>query len=359
MNFNGTYLLSLSDVSNANQTDQDEQLVYIFINLVGNLYLMPCINVLGIVFNIVCIVLLSSKRFKGNVYRYLVLKSACELIIVSIASLAPLVLCKTCSTYNCLFTQLLRLYGLVYINAAFANASVLSEIALAYDRLTIFKAKLPKAHFKRCTLLILLASALIFAPYLFSSRIVQINQTTFNVTSTRFGRSQFFIYYKILVNFVRPILCLTLLVTVNWHVLAEYKRYKLRRANLIRTRNASNSNNFSSTSTSNYMIGNNIISKKKPFDSRSLRDDVEKKLAFAIFSCCIIYAFNRLLSSISSLYIQLSELNNFKWLFGETIIMFSARMVNSIVFSFNLFILAIFDKSFRLHLKNFFKTCAK
>jgi hypothetical protein len=113
--------------------------IALFINTIGYIYIATSFNVVGFFLNIFCLIILINKTLKGDIYKYFILKTSTELGRVFLGTLFPLAFCTSCPSFPTFAVQLIRAYGFNYAASLFSTMSILSEIALTYDRLTIFK----------------------------------------------------------------------------------------------------------------------------------------------------------------------------------------------------------------------------
>jgi hypothetical protein len=395
MSFNNSSVATTSRGSSS-QIDPVRATINFYVNIVGYVYLVPFICICGVGLNLMCLRVLCSKELKGNIYKYFILKTISELILVVCGALLPISSCTNCATFQTLAPAIYRGYIFSFVVGACFNISNMCEIALSYDRLIIFKQKskwFPKIGPRRIIAFILLFSLLLLMPYIFTTRIVELanNPGKFGLELTPFGRSMFMKVYGQVIA-LRALIFFIALLWLNTALLFEYKKYSLNRVNIISTaytktqtqmplnksniKIAANSTSNVNTKQSNEALSDNHSSmlnsslkqmsavggdaseKKKQKTTTMKKEDSEKRLAYSIMCCCAIYGFNRLSLTMASMIGEIemmsssfTSFSNFYQIFG-----FSSRSLAYLVFSLNLFILALFNKAFKTHLSKTIQT---
>jgi hypothetical protein len=260
-------------------------------------------------------------------------------------------------------------YVFQFVNSVVFTISMLCEIALTYDRLTIFKQNSKyymKMKFKYSFLAILIYSVLIMIPRLFSQTVEKVPIPFVDIyypKTTTFGSSWFYKYYLVAINLQSSIFWMSILLILNLMVLIEFRNYKKQRTLIIGTvryltdtsrnkRNFTTNEALTITTREKKNDSNGINNELNVSKDSKMKEDSEKMLAFSILCCCSIYAFNRTLLSIGDICTQIDSLNNVTDRPFTTIINYFARLICYLVFAMNLFILMLFNKGFKHHLKN-------
>jgi hypothetical protein len=368
--FNNTTLLSLNTTRLEFRPAINPiwSFINLYVNTIGYLYLIPIISVFGVFLNILCIALLCSKSLKGDIYKYLMLKTVSELIIVILGAMLPYSNCINCLSFQTLGAQIYRLYGISIINSMAFTVSMLSELAISYDRLIIFKkysSCLPKIKFKYACVGILTISVGIYVPFLFGSIVARIDNQPdrWQVINTTFGRSSASLYYSLIVSILRTIVLLILFCIVNLLVLVEYRKYKIKRALILAKTTITQKSNFEISKLNKFENDNNSISnvnsvaqkRANANASKSMANsDSENTLTYTILLCCLIYSINKTLIAMAGFFSYL-DLIIFNTLTPSTLIItFFCRLISYFIFSSNIFILGLFNKTFKLHIKAIF-----
>jgi hypothetical protein len=346
-----------------------------YLNQIGSLYLTPFVNCCGIILNLICILFLISKELKGNIYKYFIVKTISELLICVLSILFTLSRCATCAfsqTYAGVFYRAIifpYLIGITY------NISNLTEIAMTYDRLTILKHNsewFPKVDFKYMTLAIVTYNCLIYVPNLLAVRVSEptVNSSRIDMTVTALGQTSAYNYYSIVIRMM-SLPYFIILLLFNIFLLIEYRKYNRNRATIIGTLNnksfmqpienlqLENKSTLESTqrlesrAKSTFLETNNIKNSNKAENKirkASTKENSEKMLAYSLLCCCLIYGINRLLNCTVSLINEIDSANQMSNSNHYRIFNFFGRFIAYIIFSSNLFCLALFNKAFKTHM---------
>jgi hypothetical protein len=372
MSFNNSSAETPSNVGFFFQIDPETLRVNMYVSLIGYIYMAPIVCVCGFVLNIVCMVVLcTGKELKGNIYKYFIVKTASELVVVTCGALWPISFCTSCVTSQTFVSNFYRAYIFTFLVGSCFNLSSMCEIALTYDRMLIFKQRrrfLPKLSFWPTATFSFAFSALLFAPYIFYMRVLEIPNSPgkYMVDWSEIGRTTFYTYYGHFAALISVILFIILLL-LNIIVLIEYRKYALKRASLVLANKSNARLKSSSKEPSRTQISNVTLtasananrlsnSSAATRESRMLmKEDSEKRLAYSIMCCCAIYGFYRLLLATAAIIseIELISQGSAKFfLFSSftTIFTFASRFIAYFIFSANLFILALFNNAFKEHL---------
>jgi hypothetical protein len=378
MSFNNSTI----GIPNNKQVDPVAVQINFYVNLIGYIYMVPMVCICGFVLNIICLAVLCQKELKGNIYKYFIVKTISELVLVVCGAILPMSFCINCATFQTLAPAIYRGYIFTFVVASCFSISNMCEIALTYDRLIIFKQKsswLPKVSFRNSAVLITTVSMILYAPYLFYLRIVELpnNPGKYTLTWSEFGYTWFYKFYGQFVA-LYSILLFLILLFLNVFVLIEYKKYTTnrmeilgsvsRRADSMRKKTSIiltvnlNEDYLNEAQTSIAKINQKhrattiSISKRKS-QAIEKKEDTEKRLTYSILCCCVIYGFNRLTLALSSIIqeIELIDRNFVGFSSFSIIFAFLSRFLAYVVFSVNLFILALFNKAFKDHLIKLFK----
>jgi hypothetical protein len=362
------------NTTNSNLSISNSNQISLFINTIGNIYIIPSICVIGFVLNITCLILLTDKSLKGNIYKYFILKTLSELIRVILGSMFPIVFCNNCATFQTQFSQVFRVYIISYGASVMSTISILSEIALTYDRLVIFKIKkkyFPHLKYKPACTAILLIGIFLFFHLLFVNRVVEIpNQPgRFRTISTEFGSTSLANYLTIIITCIQSFGGFFALISLNISLLIEFQKYKKSRQHIIgrfnknlieKTKPTLDDQNLNINAHSKMNIikmeelgsCSTTMTTTAKSAANTNKEHSEKMLAYSILMCCSIYGINRLANCLSIFLNQYSNLLGIGLSPLFSLIIYICRLINFLIYSCNLLILALFNRKFRSHLKS-------
>jgi hypothetical protein len=335
-------------------------------SIITNLYLTPIISVFGVLFNVICLVVLFNPKLKGVTYKYLAYKTVGHLISLCMTALSPMANCSMCPISQTIPVLIYRIYFLRYLTNTLFTSSALVEMALAYDRLLIFKSK--NKFFSRIAFRYFLAFAIAFSvsinlPFMFASVIELVPNTTnrYRLINSSFGNSSFYRLYLILSNLLQSLVTLLVLIGLNTLVIIEFNQYIRNRSRLknVPKRQETRLNNVEESSlawsvATNYNTQINSTNAATNVSRPKRKVSSEKRFTIMILVASCLYAFTRLLSLINTSSNQIHQLigitsNPFNTHFS--VIDFS---MSNAYFGSNFFIYYIFNKSFRRRFKNIF-----
>jgi hypothetical protein len=368
MNNSAIFNLSNTTVRAQPAVDPLRSFINLYINTIGYLYIIPAINVAGVFLNIVCIILLCSKSLKGDIYKYLLLKTVCELLIVILGAMLPYGNCVNCLSFQTLGAQIYRAYGVNILNSILFAVSMLTELGISYDRLVIFKkyaSCLPKIPVKYAFVGIFSISIGIFVPFIFSNSIVEIEQQTnrWRVMMTAFGRSIVFNIYSIIISLFASILLMILFCFINLQLLIQYKRYQYKRLAMLGKSSVNlrttNNNSIYSIDRVKTFTNNSVFSMKEELNNKSgkstEKEGTNSKLTYSILLCCFVYSINKICIGLAALLILLDVLLRTPSSPSTIIVAFFLRLISYMIFSANLFILILFNTRFRHHTNTYYR----
>jgi hypothetical protein len=363
MSSNSSNLINLQ-VSINRQSSNTSANVLLLINRLGNAYLIPSICFVGFILNIICFCILYSKKLKSNIYNYFLLKTFIETIKVLLGMFSLIVYCENCFFSGTFFLQVFRLICYSYVSFSVSTMSTLTEIALTYDRLSIFKKDskyLPKIPFKYSCMIIILTSFISILHLPFTFRIARTStsnsSSTFTLTRTEIGSSALMQYYIIGLNLILNIGLFIVFLVLNLILLYEFKIY-MRSHSRLTAKPSESIRKRSCTLYSKRLATFNKQTQSINVNSTSFKikkisnDDSEKSLVSSVLSCCFIYGVNRVLNWSGILISYLPALLGIGAIPWLVITSFFCRLIGVIVFSSNFILLALLNKEFKSQLKS-------
>ena len=145
---------------------------------------IPILHLIGFICNIICVkIFYSEKKFKNNIYRYLIAKSIISALVTSILSFAPFTQCfSICERWlNAYFIKFYKKYAAAYLVRSLDMISTLLSVSIVIDRYLCFigiKFKREKLIFTYLLIAYTCFSFLLFMPNTLFSDIIKQNKTT-------------------------------------------------------------------------------------------------------------------------------------------------------------------------------------
>jgi hypothetical protein len=227
-----------------NQTDQDYQLI--------SKYFLPIISLLGFLFNLICILvfkqIISNKNVKYNIlYKYLLIASISNSITMLIDTLYwPMIQFAN----NEYITQVIHLYGFIYLTDVLETFSSMIDIIIAIDRYATISRNfliLKKINYKIISLFLLFVTFIYYIPFLLKKKIafkrisiLNINNSCnysiiyYETVPSEFGSSKFGIFFIFFQMLISEILVLVIMIGINVqlaiYILKKSKEIKLKRS---------------------------------------------------------------------------------------------------------------------------------
>jgi hypothetical protein len=194
-------------------------------NDVFYVYIAPTIGLIGLLFEIVCFIVLSNKEFNGTIFKYLKYQVIFEAIDLLIGVLRPIHDCKTCSISKTYYSQIHFLITAVYLASVCELSALLCQIASVYHCLklisinkqfTFSKSFLIKYSHRIIVVLIFFYSAILFSYQLIQYQII-FNEDSNSyelVDSSYFDLSLWLVCESISFG-IRDLFCLIILISFN------------------------------------------------------------------------------------------------------------------------------------------------
>lgn len=290
-------------------------------NLYDNLSI-PLTSI-GFILNLLCsIAFFLSKELQTNIFRYLLIKSLCD-TTVYMRDLIHYVSTKCgdeCFLNSSFVICLLRFTFYYYFGRSLILISMFCDIAASFNRLRVLANKFK--HFDRVPfwlkIMIMFSYSFLFYSYLYTGHftcekyVSKSNKTYYSYLNKTFRETQHEIILETIHSFVRDILCLIILATINIITLVLMKR---------------------SLKKKRYIANES---------EKSKAEKVERKLTYMVFVTSLIYILAHCPLFIHFIPIELPRgkcLNNVIW-----ILFYLSNLFNFFIYL-----------SFNRHFKNFFK----
>jgi hypothetical protein len=218
------------------------QLQIPLITLVGHIYIISILSIVGLLFNLLCFFVLASSRFKGDSYKYLVMKTLVHMAIQLFSTANSMYNCVTCQFAQTLAVQLYRYVFQAFVGPAANTCGALVEMALTYDRLRAFdhrgsKAKISSSFvpFKLGSFAILALTVVLNAPYLmaFTVKPLDANRTIYAYAPTPLVFAVWFRVYVIVLNVLQSLVSFVALLVMNGLLLSRFKGFMRRKKGLV------------------------------------------------------------------------------------------------------------------------------
>lgn len=353
--------------------------MYNAITDIGYVAIIPTVSVLGLIFNLISVVILSNKSFKETMYKFLLANSIIDSIYLFVISFLPIARCiDICSLSSKFLPKFYELYGFLFMTHVLSTASSLTSVSVAYDRFFSL-SKINRCKWKFNVKLVLLFyfcfSFLNQLPTILSFKLskdvtnysnshfhydeANANKTHFHITLTKFGESR---EAKLLIIILQVNINLTpttLVIIANILLLLKLRRQAFRQKQLQRKmffsrQNASDiqmiSFNFNGSSDSQSDFENdrnNIFSKRN--------SKIERNLTSMIVIMSMIYVFGRFANTISATLFLF--FNRHAGLIRLLILL--CNVVEFSTYGMNLFVFYAFDKNFSRILNKHFDRLLK
>jgi hypothetical protein len=328
--------------------------------LITYVYLIPIIACIGFILNLICFVVLFHPKLMANAYKYLIFKTIAHLTTLALTCLSPLIYCSSCQISTSFGAQIIRIYFLIFLNNSSYTLSGLIEIALAYNRIALFRKSSKwsiNISLNSLLAIFLVASFIINLPNLFANVIINRQPGVYLTIKNEFGISTWFKIYTISLNFIHTFLAFVILVVLNSLVVFEFKKYMYRRNNLIKLINVTKSKMKSQARNSEYSQSALAkIEKARKKEKNSHKRIKKAELNFTVMTCfcSMFFTISRFALMIFAITSQIFpfDLNNVG-LFNTyfSVIVYSFQLI---YFSSSFFIYLTFNKKFRHCFKTIF-----
>jgi hypothetical protein len=204
-------------------------------------YMLPSINGISFLFNLLILIIMLATKLKSKCYTYLKIKQAIIIIIGLILVFNTSTSCAYCSdkTSDSLMSLIYKIYffRITLEISAFFLCTI--EIKLTYDRFMILKNEtnwITVAKNRNILPIFLAVSILAYSPEFFVYTIhrVETNSTIYyKLTLTEFGASIYYNFYYMVVSVVLIILSIPVYMFLILLVVKKYREFIRRRTSLL------------------------------------------------------------------------------------------------------------------------------
>ena len=227
---------------------------------IGNVFILPFINTYGIIANILCIIVFSSNRLKGEVYLFMLLTSISDLVL-ALSWLSSFII--RCGVYcNFGYNYGAKKYEQIiylYLGNTCLSFTIFSDLYLSLTKMFSLSHNMTKRTFliqykDRIIFILILLSILINIPIYLISR--QVTFIGYLVTKNDQNTNDSIIYFKslysvkniyiandtggriflLILTIMRGLFLLIVLAIINLIVLHKFKIYIIKKLELLKER---------------------------------------------------------------------------------------------------------------------------
>ena len=207
-------------------------------------FILSGIALIGIFLNILCVIVFSNtrlcKKSKENaLFKFLLVKSYCDIMVLLECLTKLFVKCKECSFSGTYFICLLSLITEDYFKQVFRMLSILCQICSALYllfRVKNINIRLTKSHLNQLLIItFLVLSVMLFYVYEFyEEKIVEVNENSgiYELVKTDFRYSQLNFYITLAQGVFRDIICVIVIFIINIFILIEFNRIIVKKRSL-------------------------------------------------------------------------------------------------------------------------------
>jgi hypothetical protein len=237
-----------------------------FINSIANIYIIPSIALVGIIFNIVFIAgfksISKANTSNQRLFDYLGIKAICDVISFLIVVEYPIYYCTNCKINKSYYVQLWYIILNKHVRDGMLLSSGMFDVAATLDCAISIHKKLKfwqtRIGFTITSITILLIPAIFYIHFLWFFKVKEMKSAyTLNYTNKTFQRnSSYFVvskpsfyntnagkYLRLLHSFLRDILVPFCLLIINIYILLILRRLRKKKAVLQKSGSSSTSNN--------------------------------------------------------------------------------------------------------------------
>jgi hypothetical protein len=196
------------------------------------------IPILGVVANFICIInfitiIRKSNNSIGNMFKYLLVKSVCDLFILSFDVTLFLCLDENKKVYSTYFVQVFNLFFEIYLYYVVAFISCYSEILATLDCLFMLNQKFElfkrSSTFYLLIIFLIVFSIVFYLPEPFRIKIAYISPGEYVSITTELGKSKIFHYYSFVHVLLRDLIPFLSLIIINILILIYLREATRRR----------------------------------------------------------------------------------------------------------------------------------
>jgi hypothetical protein len=365
--------------SNNNNSGSSRFSIEIYnITIIGYVYLIPILSLIGFALNIPCLIGLAVAKLSPDSRKYLLLRTVTHLILLACLAFNALTNCLMCQARGTLPTQLINVYIIIFFYRAAFTTAALVEIIVSYQRLAIFKKRLDclkKIRFNYMVILFMLLGLALNVPYLLAFQPAErpANSSLFDTVRTDFGNTSFYRIYIIALNLCQSFLSFILLTIFNVLATIEFKKYMKRKKNLTKGKNdrstatepqrktiemtsAANLANSTGKNKTERLASHTNSHATLNVTLKTSEKSVEVSFTMMIIVSSAFFTFTRLIQCFASLYAQLFPLIGIQMdSVFISYVNFLSQVITILYWDSNLFIYFIFNRMFREVFRKFFR----
>jgi hypothetical protein len=237
MFFNNASITSEFNLNTSSKSDVHAYVSYywsnIIIDIIGYLYLMPLVSIIGFLLNSLAFFILASMKSNDSLlYKLMMTRTLSDMGLLLIGALTPLNTCQTCSVRGTWISLAFGLYLGDLGSNFFHTLSSFADILIVHCRLcTLIDTCclcrcLSKPSYKTQMLCMLFISWSFHAPKLFTRAIVSLpmgNSSTLTIGFYDYVNRNAFNYYYLFVGVVQNLFTLFVLIVLNVLLLRRFR----------------------------------------------------------------------------------------------------------------------------------------
>jgi hypothetical protein len=326
----------------SNATEQNNRRLIDIIQDISFVYVITTVCVVGFFLNIINILVLSRCDMKSKLYKYLLLNSFINLILLVFSGLLPIAKCgNLCAIARKYEAKLFIIVFVPCVNFLTTMSSLLN-IQIAADRYMLISQRFSFARnisYKLLLTVYFVISLVMAVPYGFRFYIIRQNNAndSFALLPTGFVQSSLGGTLIVVISLIQNFLFLLILAIFGTLSAIELKKFVNKKKKLTRRSSLSRiSTTFKKSSMS-----------EKNF---SEQESADNRLTLMVIWMCGVYTFGHIPMSIS--YVLWTYVNNCDFCDFFTMI---ADLTEFIAFGFDFFLYFHFNKNFKAEFKCLFR----
>lgn len=309
------------------------------IGFVFSNYVYPAIGVIGSLLNILCIWVFSNKKFSTNnsrcfIFKYLLVKSTYDCLILLLNALKPVFNCYECSFNSLYIVKMFEFFFYKYFLYVCTLCSIVFELVAQLDRLVAISVSQPKNWMLPYRIVTIALIAIISTFYSFKLFEYNIEATEYedeklyNLYKSSFSITNTFRLFNLIQSFIRDFFCVILLLLLDIFILIVFRRLMWNKKQIMLGGQTANINHNQASTSNN--IPNSIANKV---------DSAENKTTIMILIIGIMTFIGRFPIFLN--YLPL----NFHW---KQCIQFTSESLFLVNISINFFVYIFFNRNFKL-----------
>ena len=210
-------------------------------------YIHSIIGILGCLLNLICVKILANKDFNtsdssnGNVFKYLLIKSVCDALILLIKAVEPLFTCVDWTYRSNYLVNMLDLVMNKYFIFVCTLCSIVFELVAQLSRLVAISFlntldfirlfTLKKVSF---VLILFIAGFYVFKLYEYSIHVIALEGSShYIIYMSEFSNTQLFRSLQLVHSFIRDFFCVVCVLLLDIIVLVTFRKAMARKKRLV------------------------------------------------------------------------------------------------------------------------------